>query len=159
MMQDIAAIAPVLGVFDRTLPSGPRLDAGRAPRPFGNRPAARYAHLMTGGALDWSQSQRGNVIVLEPAGRVDETTAYAFRAHLIDAVQTGSDRVVLDLSRIEYMSSRGLRALTLAQRAAGESGTTIVLASPNETMSEILAISRYDMVFQVADTVEDAVGS
>ena len=54
------------------------------------------------------------------------------------------------------MSSRGLRALTLAERKGSEVGTTIVLARPNETMREILAISRYDMVFRVAETIEDA---
>ncbi len=57
------------------------------------------------------------------------------------------------------MSSRGLRALTLAQRAGQESGTTIALARPNDTMREILAISRYDMVFRVADTIEDALAN
>jgi anti-sigma B factor antagonist len=56
------------------------------------------------------------------------------------------------------MSSRGLRALTLAQRRGTEAGTAIVLAQPNETMREILAISRYDMVFRVTDSVEEAIG-
>ena len=64
----------------------------------------------------------------------------------------------LDLAQVAYMSSRGLRALTLAQRAGQEAGTTIVLARPNETMREILAISRYDMVFRVAASIEDAIG-
>jgi anti-anti-sigma factor len=66
---------------------------------------------------------------------------------------------IIDLEKVDYMSSRGLRALTLAQRAGQSSGTTIVLARPNDTMREILAISRYDLVFRVADTIEDALGN
>ena len=48
------------------------------------------------------------------------------------------------------MSSRGLRALTLAKREAGADGA-ITLAAPNDRMREILAISRYDKLFKVVD--------
>jgi anti-anti-sigma factor len=52
------------------------------------------------------------------------------------------------------MSSRGLRVLTIAKRQAEMSGLTITLAGPNEVMREILAISRYDKLFHVSDTVD-----
>jgi anti-anti-sigma factor len=54
------------------------------------------------------------------------------------------------------MSSRGLRALTIGKREADAAGVRIALASPNEIMREILAISRYDKLFVVAETVEAA---
>jgi anti-sigma B factor antagonist len=50
------------------------------------------------------------------------------------------------------MSSRGLRALTMAKREAGDV-VKITLAAPNERMREILAISRYDKLFLVTDHV------
>ena len=52
------------------------------------------------------------------------------------------------------MSSRGLRVLTVAKREADESAISIVLASPNEVMREILAISRYDKLFTITATIE-----
>jgi len=39
--------------------------------------------------------------------------------------------------------------LTVAKRQADEAAISIVLASPNEVMSEILAISRYDKLFTI----------
>ncbi len=62
--------------------------------------------------------------------------------------------MIIDLSELDYMSSRGLRVLTVAKREADESGIAIALASPNEVMREILAISRYDKLFTITDTVE-----
>jgi anti-sigma B factor antagonist/stage II sporulation protein AA (anti-sigma F factor antagonist) len=50
------------------------------------------------------------------------------------------------------MSSRGLRALTIARREAGEA-VAIRLARPNPRMREILAISRYDKLFEVVDEI------
>ena len=64
--------------------------------------------------------------------------------------------MVIDLSGLEYMSSRGLRALTVAKRQADALGVAITLAAPNEVMREILAISRYDKLFPISDTVEAA---
>ncbi len=54
------------------------------------------------------------------------------------------------------MVSRGLRALTLAQREA-DPDTAVILAAPNERMREILQISRYDKMFKVVDSVAEAV--
>lgn len=110
---------------------------------------------MTGGGLDWSEETREGARILAPSGRVDESTTNAFNERLGEAAGAGGT-LVLDLGGIAYMSSRGLRALTLAQRRGSEAGTTIVLARPNPTMREILAISRYDKVFRVADSIQDA---
>ena len=52
------------------------------------------------------------------------------------------------------MSSRGLRVLTVAKREGDEAGVAVSLASPNEVMREILAISRYDKLFTITETVE-----
>lgn len=112
---------------------------------------------MTRGELEWTVAARGAVRVVGPAGRVDESTATAFAERLTieieAAAQDGATRLALDLADLDYMSSRGLRELTLAQRKSGESGITIVIARPNPTMREILAISRYDKVLQVFDDI------
>ncbi len=151
-MQHLVDISPVLGAYDGKPKNG-------QPRPFGNWVKPRYARRMTGSTLDWNNEQRAGAAVLAPSGRVDESTADAFKEHLLTAMESEPATAVIDLAGVDYMSSRGLRALTLAQRAGQDAGTTIVLARPNDTMREILAISRYDMVFRVADTIEDALGN
>jgi anti-anti-sigma factor len=145
-VQHLNAISPVLGAYNC------------APGAFGFLTNPRYERRMTGSALEWTSEERAGAIVLAPSGRVDESTADAFREHLLEAISAKPATAIINLADVAYMSSRGLRALTLAQRAGQEAGTTIVLACPNETMREILAISRYDMVFRVADTIEAAIG-
>ncbi len=111
--------------------------------------------------MDWSEDSRGGVIVASPKGKIDESTAQDFGTKLEDAAgrAAGSPKLVLDCSGIAYMSSRGLRALTLAKRKADAVGVKIVLAAPNEIIREILAISRYDKLFGVTDTVEAALSA
>jgi anti-anti-sigma factor len=106
--------------------------------------------------LGWRVRNAGGKLVGEPTGRVDETTWEAFSAHLTAAVHEAAAAgapLVLDLSGLDYMSSRGLRALTIARREAGEA-TPIILAAPNDRMREIFAISRYDKLFKIVDDVD-----
>jgi anti-anti-sigma factor len=109
--------------------------------------------------MDWSLEQRDTVLVGRPKGRVDESSWQVFGDALTAAVdQAGKagHKLVIDFSDLDYMSSRGLRALTLARRAADANAVEIVLAAPNEVMREILAISRYDKIFPLAASVEAA---
>lgn len=107
-------------------------------------------------SLSWALRHADGRVVGAPQGRVDETTWEAFSGHLSDAVREAAaagSLLIIDLSGLDYMSSRGLRALTIARREAGEV-VQITLAAPNSRMREILAISRYDKLFTIADSVE-----
>ena len=104
----------------------------------------------------------GDSLIVGPAGRVDESSWKDFDSELSSAVVRASREslrtLVIDLSGIEYMSSRGLRALTAASQQGRAAGVTIRLAAPNEVMREILEISRYDRLFDIDDTVPRASG-
>lgn len=110
--------------------------------------------------MQWSSTERQGCVVASPDGRVDEATAEAFAAHLASSVdlaaQTAGKKLVVDFAGLDYMSSRGLRALTLAKRQADAAGVAISLARPNDVMKEILAISRYDKLFAISDSLEGA---
>jgi anti-anti-sigma factor len=98
------------------------------------------------------------ILVAALHGRVDEASWQAFADRMnevIDQAAAGKQsELMLDLTHLDYMSSRGLRVLTMAKRQAEGSGISITLAAPNEIMREILAISRYDKLFHISDTVD-----
>ena len=110
--------------------------------------------------MEYSIDHREDAVVVGVHGRVDESSWVAFGVGLSEAIekarQSALTRVVIDLAGMEYMSSRGLRVLTVAKREGDEAGVTVSLASPNDVMREILAISRYDKLFTISDTVEAA---
>lgn len=90
------------------------------------------------------------------SGLIDETTVVDFAEILGRHAENCGGTMVVDLSGIASMSSRGLRALSLAQRRGAKAGTQIRLARPNPALREQLSISRYDILFPVAETIEDA---
>lgn len=108
--------------------------------------------------MNYSIDVEDNVVIVRVDGRVDESSWEEFGAGLSQAVQqagrSGIARVIIDLAELDYMSSRGLRVLTVAKREADECAISISLASPNEVMREILAISRYDKLFTITDRIQ-----
>ena len=108
--------------------------------------------------MEYSLEGQNDAVIVRVDGRVDESTWEAFGTGLSEAVRqaskSGLASIVIDLSDLDYMSSRGLRVLTVAKREADEAGITVSLASPNDVMREILAISRYDKLFTITDSIE-----
>jgi anti-sigma B factor antagonist len=108
--------------------------------------------------MNYSFDRTGQAVVVAVSGRVDEASWVAFGVGLSEAIEKASEAglgsVVIDLAGLDYMSSRGLRVLTVAKREGEDAGIMLSLASPNEVMREILAISRYDKLFTITETVE-----
>src|SRR5262245_66541615 len=98
--------------------------------------------------MEYSLEQRDDAVLVLVDGRVDEATWEAFGAALKEAIgqagQSGVGKVAIDLSELDYMSSRGLRALTVAKRQGDEANIVIILASAAEVLRQILHLSRYD---------------
>jgi anti-anti-sigma factor len=103
-----------------------------------------------------------DTVVVALEGRLDHDNCEAFRAglqpHLAQAV-ANRRRIVLDLSRLAYVSSAGLRCFMLAAKEARASGGRIVLAALRPVVAEIFQISRFDMVFEIFPSVRDALSA
>jgi anti-anti-sigma factor len=105
--------------------------------------------------MEFSFGLSDDALVVTPVGRVDEATWEEFGAKLSDGIDIAGREarrlLIVDLSQTDYMSSRGLRALSVARNKANATNVAIRLAAPNEVMREIIAISRYDRLFVVDD--------
>lgn len=109
--------------------------------------------------MDWQLETSGAMLIGRPIGKIDEYSWESFQTHLLGAVREAAASgasLVIDLSKLDYMSSRGLRVLKIARDEAG-AAAAIILAAPNDRMRQIIEISRYDMLFKVVDDVGSAV--
>jgi len=100
-----------------------------------------------------------DAVVLSPAGRIDHSSAEAFRSALaphLEGCAAGRDQVVLDLSGVDYISSAGLRVLMLAKKQAKAQGGSFALVGLVPAVREIFEISRFTVVFDIFASVRDA---
>ena len=88
--------------------------------------------------------------VLNVTGRLDGSTAELLHATLQDLIAERPERLVLDLSGMEYVSSAGLRILLIAAKKVSGTSTSLVLCALRPHVNEVFEISGLTSVFSIA---------
>ena len=81
------------------------------------------------------------------------------RTALKDILGKGKTRLVLDLAEVSYIDSAGLGTLVAGYTTARNLGSTMKLANLTKKFHEQLNITKLVTVFEVYDSVEEAVKS
>jgi anti-anti-sigma factor len=103
--------------------------------------------------------QFADVIVAAPAGRVDHYSAAQLEQALLPLVeQSAIDKraLILDFSRVEYISSIGLRVLMVVAKKMHAHDAKVAVAALQPVVAEIFSISRFDRVLGVFPSVRGA---
>ncbi len=98
------------------------------------------------------------VAVVSISGRIDSSSSADLEASLQALVDKGKRNLVLDLSKVEFLSSSGLRVIVNAYKACKEVGQLCV-AQPSERAASSLSIAGIDTLFTVHPTREAAIAS
>ena len=70
-------------------------------------------------------TKEGSALTVALEGRLDTTTAPKLEAELRPAME-GMKSLVMDLSRLDYVSSAGLRVLLMAQKVMNRQGSMVI---------------------------------
>jgi anti-sigma B factor antagonist len=98
-----------------------------------------------------------DVQVFELIGSLDIATSPTVRAALTEASERGSHRLIVDLTRVDFLDSTGLGALIGGQRRAKEFGGEVRLVAKEGQILRLLRITGLLKVFAVYSTLEDGV--
>ena len=83
----------------------------------------------------------GTELAVTVAGRLDTTTAPQLEAEFKQSL-AGVEKLVLDFTALEYLSSAGLRVLLAAQKVMNKQGEMII-KNVNETIHEIFEVTGF----------------
>jgi len=98
--------------------------------------------------------------LLSVIGKVDSFTAPDLTKAIEALNNENYFKIVLDLSKLEYMSSAGFRALLLGQRTCKRFNRgEIVLASVPKKVMDALELTGFTPLFKIFDAITQAVGS
>jgi anti-anti-sigma factor len=101
--------------------------------------------------------QSGAVVIVTPQDRFDTNSGPEVERVLIDHIERGERRIVLDLSHISYISSIGLRVILKAVMAMTRTGGRMVLCGGNDQVRTVLQLSGAMVMSLHASTLEEAV--
>jgi anti-sigma B factor antagonist len=101
--------------------------------------------------------RRGKATVVRLGGELDLYNADEVRAALTQAIDAGTERIVVDMSEVEFVDSTALGVLIEARSKVGRDG--LLLAAPQPEARRTLQVSGLDRHLPVHDSVDEALAA
>jgi anti-anti-sigma factor len=109
--------------------------------------------------MEIAHETSGDVVVARLAGRLDSNSAAAAEKHLTGLIGGATPRLVIDLSKLDYISSAGLRVLLLVARKIQQAHGRLALFGLAPGVREVFSISGFDTIFTVRDDAAAALAA
>ena len=109
--------------------------------------------------MEISEKSVGNVNIISISGRLDAYAATDVERKLDSLITAGHVSLVVDLSRLEYISSSGLRVLLAAIKRVKKEQGDIRLACLKPSVKEVFDMAGFTQLFRLFDKEEEAVNS
>jgi anti-sigma B factor antagonist len=106
-----------------------------------------------------NEQRQGAVTVLKPEGPLIDKDAADFKSRAGTFIRDSMGRIVLDMSDIPFVDSKGLEAMVeLAEEMAGQ-GQSLKLSAISKTVREVLEVTELVSHFDHFDDVNSAIRS
>ena len=115
--------------------------------------------------MDVSHKKFNRVDLLTLEGRMDAASAPQLKQHIDALFEQGRYRIVLDLTKLDYIASPGLRVLIEARKRARDrkltdiEGGDVRIANLPPRIKEVFDLTGFTSLFEIYNDTLDAVGS
>lgn len=100
--------------------------------------------------MEIEETQSGVVMILRPQGRLDAMSAPRLQESALGHIDAGKRSLVLDLEKIDYISSAGLRAMLVAAKRLQEVDGRLVVCSLHGIVQDVFGMSGFDKIIETA---------
>jgi len=94
-------------------------------------------------------STSADYTIVSVDGRIDTTNAGDFEKPMIEAIEGGSTKIILDCAGLNYISSSGLRVFLVIQKKLMALKGQFRLSNMQPGIKEIFDISGFSSIFSV----------
>jgi anti-sigma B factor antagonist len=115
--------------------------------------------------MEIAHKRFNRVDLLSLSGRLDAASSPQFKQQLDSLFDQGRYRIVLDLSKLEYIASPGLRVLIEGRKRARDlkltdlEGGDVRIANLPPRIKEVFDLTGFTSLFEIYPDVTEAVGS
>ncbi|MBW2467972.1 MAG: STAS domain-containing protein [Deltaproteobacteria bacterium] len=105
--------------------------------------------------MDISNRVENGVLIIAIDGRLDASNATVAEAEINKALEGDQNRLLFDLSGLQYLSSGGLRVILGAAKEIRRREGKVALAALKEYVHEIFEVSGFTAMIPIKDNIED----
>ncbi len=103
-----------------------------------------------------SSERDGSALIVAVDGRIDGSNSQEFQDRFEEVVGDDDSAVVLDMDKLTYISSSGLRATLLLARKLQRQQAKFAICALSPSIKEVFEISGFDRIIQVHASREEA---
>lgn len=101
-----------------------------------------------------------NIVIMEPKGKImGGPDASLLHDKLHEYVENNQKKIIIDLSKVEWMNSTGLGILISGYTSLRNHNGVLKLANVTDKIQSLLTITKLVTVFETYDSVEEAISS
>ena len=109
--------------------------------------------------MDINFVKRGEWTTATVKGRIDTVSAPDFEKLMQEQISQGSNRLLIDLGRCDYVSSAGLRCILAVGKHAKAEGGELACCSLTGMVKQVFEISGFATLLRIFDSVDEAVST
>ena len=99
------------------------------------------------------------VVVVGVEGQLIVGNRQELKAKVLDALEGGAKKFVIDFSRTGYIDSSGLGVLVSLSKKIREQGGELRLAGLNEDLQTLFELTKLDTLFSISKTSAEALAA
>src|SRR4030095_2958424 len=107
--------------------------------------------------MDISEDRKADAVILALSGKLDATTAKTFEDKILGVINSGTQRLVVDLSQLDYVSSSGLRVFIIAAQRLQTVGGKIVLCSMKDHVRQVFDLAGFSSMLSIYGSRDEAI--
>lgn len=104
-------------------------------------------------------TEQDGVHVMALDGSLETTSSPEVEARLGELIQGGASKIAVDLAKVDFVSSAGLRVLLVAAKLQRRAGGKICVCGLNVIVQEVFDISGFSTIVAVQPDRETALAS
>ncbi len=109
--------------------------------------------------METRTDRTGGVLVVRTGGRLDGVNAREFEDALQGVIDDSDRAVILDLGRLTYISSAGLRVILLVAKTLQRQDGNLTVCSLSGPVREVFETSGFDKMIQTHDSQAEAIAA
>jgi anti-anti-sigma factor len=98
--------------------------------------------------LNIRTEKQESLVVLQLEGRLDTTTSHQFD-QAIQPHSEGATRLLIDLGKVQYVSSAGLRVFLMTAKRLQKTGGSLVICSMSPAVREVFDIAGFSRMLRI----------
>jgi anti-sigma B factor antagonist len=105
------------------------------------------------------RKEGSGVVVVEVDGQLIVGNRQELKQKVLDALEAGDRKFLIDFTRTGYIDSSGLGVLVSLSKKIRDEGGDLRLAGLNEDLKTLFELTKLDTLFAIADTPSEALAA